>query len=116
MSRLHEATPSAGSTDEWVRRFELLAHPTRLRLLTHMHLHPGAPVAELAAAADITQTAASQALRVLRQQGWVEGRRDGRRVLYHLIDGDAHALLHLMGQDHGTGAVAAGRGQPGVTH
>lgn len=90
-----------GSTEEWARRFELLADPTRLALLTHMHLHPDSPVVDLAAAAGITQTAASQALRVLREQGWVEGRRSGRLVHYRLIDPAAHAVLHLMGQHHG---------------
>lgn len=93
-----------GSTEEWARRFELLSDPTRLALLTHMHLHPDSPVVDLAAAAGITQTAASQALRVLREQGWVEGRKDGRLVLYRLVDQEAHAILHLMGQQHDHGA------------
>ncbi|HHV20623.1 MAG TPA: winged helix-turn-helix transcriptional regulator [Propionibacterium sp.] len=100
-------TRPPGSTEEWARRFDLLSDPTRLALLTHMHLHPDSPVVDLAAAAGITQTAASQALRVLRDQGWVEGRREGRSVLYRLIDNEAHAVLHLMGQqhhDHGSGA------------
>lgn len=88
------------STDEWARRFDLLADPTRLRLLSHMHLHPGSAVVDLAAAAGITQTAASQALRVLREQGWVEARREGRLMRYHLIDDAAHYILHFMGQRH----------------
>jgi DNA-binding transcriptional ArsR family regulator len=90
-----------GSTEEWVRRFELLADPTRLRLLTHMHQHPDSPVGDLAEAAQITATAASQALRVLRDQGWVEARREGRLMRYRLVDDGAHDLLHFMGQAHG---------------
>ena len=89
-----------GSLDEWAHRFELLADPTRLRLLSHMHLHPDSPVNELAEAAGITQTATSQALRVLRDQDWVATRRDGRLVRYRLIDGGVHHILHFMGHDH----------------
>lgn len=104
-----EQSRSPDSTEEWARRFDLLADPTRLALLTHMHLHPDSPVVDLAAAAGITQTAASQALRVLRDQGWVEGRRQGRLVHYRLIDDAAHDVLHLMGQHHDHG----GGGRPG---
>ncbi|GAB2482327.1 hypothetical protein GCM10027030_15580 [Luteococcus sediminum] len=97
----HQHIPaSPESLDEWAQRFALLSDPTRLRLLTHMHLHPYSRVSDLAEAAGITQTAASQALRTLRDSGWVEGRKQGRQVLYRLIDQDAHAVLHLTGQRH----------------
>ncbi len=101
MGKLDEPVGAGGDgTDEWVRRFELLADPTRLRLLTHMHMHPNSPVGDLAEAAGISQTAASQALRVLREQGWVEADREGRRMRYRLVDDTAHYVLHLMGQRH----------------
>ena len=104
MSKLDAASLPPDPTNEWARRFDLLSDPTRLALLSHMHLHPESPVVDLANAAGITQTAASQALRVLRDQGWVEGRRQGRLVHYRLIDDAAHAVLHLMGQRHEPGA------------
>nr|WP_206080051.1 helix-turn-helix domain-containing protein [Propioniciclava coleopterorum] len=85
---------------EWARHFELLADPTRLHLLSHMHLHPDSPVADLARAAGVTRTAASQALRVLREEGWVEARREGRTMRYRLIDDVAHRVLHFMGHRH----------------
>ena len=75
MSKLSKPVGPPGTLDEWGHRFELLADPTRLRLLTHMHLHPGCPVNELSEAAGITQTAASQALRVLREKNWVRAER-----------------------------------------
>ena len=93
-------TTPPGSLEDWALRFELLADPTRLKLLTHMHIHPDSPVAQLAQAADITQTAASQALRTLRDQGWVSSRKDGRLMRYTLIDDAAHRILHFMGQSH----------------
>ncbi|WP_420175817.1 ArsR/SmtB family transcription factor [Luteococcus sp. OSA5] len=101
MTKHVNVTTPPDALDEWAQRFALLSDPTRLRLLTHMHLNPSSRVADLAEAAGITQTAASQALRVLRERGWVEGHREGREVYYRLVDQDAHAVLHLTGQSHG---------------
>lgn len=94
------ASPEPSDAAAWARRFDLLGDPTRLRLLFYMHLHPGQGVSDLAEAAGITPTAASQSLRVLRDQGWVEALRDGRAMRYCLIDETAHRLLHLMGARH----------------
>lgn len=90
---------------DWAARFDLLADPTRLGLLAHMH-HAGPGVSTVSALADsvgITRNAASQALRVLREQGWVAATRDpvdGRVVRYSLVDDTVHRILHLMGARH----------------
>ena len=86
----------------WADRFRMLGDPTRLRLLSAMHqAGPGtASVGDLASAAGISDTAASQALRTLRLQGWVQHDRDGRTVRYTLTDPTVHSLLHAMGDDH----------------
>ena len=88
--------------DQWAARFALLGDPTRLRLLAAMHgAGPQvATVGELASAAGITPTAASQALRVLRTQGWVRDSKVGRTVRYTLVDDTVHSLLHAMGATH----------------
>jgi DNA-binding transcriptional ArsR family regulator len=86
--------------EAWAGRFDLLGDPTRLRLLSHMHRHPGAPVSDLATAAGISQATASQSLKVLRRQGWVQATRDGRWMRYTLVDEMAHRVLHLMGHHH----------------
>ncbi len=88
--------------DEWAERFNLLGAPTRLRLLAAMHAAGPrtATVGELAVAARISDTAASQALRLLRLQGWVRDERIGRAVSYTLTDPVVHKLLHLMGATH----------------
>lgn len=101
----------SADVEAWAGRFDLLGDPTRLRLLMHMHHHPGAPVVDLAGAAGISQATASQALKVLRGQGWVEAVRDGRLMRYQLVDEMAHRVLHLMGQHHedrADGGAAAG--------
>lgn len=77
-----------------------MADPTRPKLLTQIHLHPDYRVGELAEACGVTPTAASQALRVLRDQGWVEAHQQGPSVRYRLVDGAVHTVLHLMGQTH----------------
>lgn len=99
---MHTCSDSELDITEWSIRFHLLGDATRLRLLTAMH-HAGpgaATVTELAEAAEITKTAASQALRVLRLQGWVRDERVGRTVRYTLVDATVHQLLHLMGATH----------------
>lgn len=86
----------------WADRFRILGDPTRLRLLSAMHqAGPAtASVRDLASAAGISDTTASQALRTLRLQGWVQDDRDGRTVRYTLTDPTVHSLLHAMGDDH----------------
>ena len=90
----------SSDVEAWAVLFDLLGDPTRLRLLVHMHRRPGASVAALAEAAGTSQATASQALKVLRGQGWVRAERDGRLMRYVLVDEMAHRVLHLMGQHH----------------
>jgi ArsR family transcriptional regulator, nickel/cobalt-responsive transcriptional repressor len=71
---------------------QALAAPSRVRLL--YALRDGeAGVSELADRADVTPSAASQQLRILRHLRFVTTRRDGRAVLYRLHDGHVAALL-----------------------
>ncbi|HEY9311864.1 winged helix-turn-helix domain-containing protein [Williamsia sp.] len=94
--------PQPDDVDEWAKRFALLSDSTRLRLITQMHEHPGSMVGELAAAAGITENAASQSLRVLRAQGWVATTKTGRTVHYSVVaDAIVHRILHdVMGARH----------------
>ncbi|WP_420714508.1 hypothetical protein [Rhodococcus sp. RDE2] len=45
-------------------------------------------------------TALSQALRLLREQGWVAATRQGRLMRYRSVDVTVHSLLHTVGADH----------------
>lgn len=97
--------PHGLDLEDWSTRFALLGDPTRLALLAHMHaVGPGvATVTVLAAASGITRNAASKALRVLRDQGWVRADpdpQDGRGQRYSLADETVHRILHLMGARH----------------
>ncbi|WP_448221354.1 ArsR/SmtB family transcription factor [Gordonia iterans] len=93
----------------WASRFALLSDSTRLALLIEMHAVPDSAVSELAARVGITENAASQALRVLRDEGWAVADRSGRTVHYRIVhDAVVHRILHdvvgvghlLTGQGH----------------
>ena len=84
-------------TAVWTQRFDLLSDPNRLEILLTLHRAPGICVGELAEAVGRSENSVSQALRVLRQQGWVSSTRDGRQVRYHLDDPTVHRLLHWIG-------------------
>jgi DNA-binding transcriptional ArsR family regulator len=62
---------------------EAIAHPGRRRML-ELVMQRERQAGELAELTRMTQPAASQHLRVLRQAGLVEVRRDGQRRLYHV--------------------------------
>ncbi|OFJ55230.1 ArsR/SmtB family transcription factor [Mycolicibacterium grossiae] len=88
-------------TSQWTRRFDLLSDPHRLEILLSLHRAPGICVGDLAAALGRSENAVSQALRVLRGQGWVSSTRAGRSVSYRLDDEIVHDLLHWIGARHG---------------
>jgi DNA-binding transcriptional ArsR family regulator len=87
-------------TAGWTQRFDLLSDPHRLEILLCLHRAPGIFVGDLAAALGRSENAVSQALRVLRQQGWVSSTRVGRSVSYRLEDEIVHDLLHWIGARH----------------
>ncbi|HEX9832718.1 MAG TPA: metalloregulator ArsR/SmtB family transcription factor [Mycobacterium sp.] len=87
-------------TQGWTQRFDLLSDPNRLEILLVLHRAPGINVGDLAAVLGRSENAVSQALRVLRQQGWVSSSRVGRTVSYRLEDEIVHDLLHWIGARH----------------
>ena len=84
-----------------VMSFALLADPTRVRLLWALRDND-ADVTSLAVIAGCRPTVASQHLSKLRFAGLVEGRRDGRRVVYRLRGAHVRTLLAeaLFHADH----------------
>ena len=77
-----ETLPDA-VVDTAVGYLDMLAEPTRLRLLWALR-HDELGVGKLAVAAGCTPTAASQHLAKLRLSGLVDQRADGRARLYRL--------------------------------
>jgi DNA-binding transcriptional ArsR family regulator len=73
---------------------DAIAHPGR-RAMLRLVLDRELPVSEIAVRAGLSQPAASQHLKVLRDAGLVRGRVDGRRRLYRV---DLEGLERLRRQ------------------
>lgn len=72
-----------------------LANPDRLLLLCQP-THGEQPVGALEAAHDIRQPTRSQQLAVLRQEGLVATRRDGKQIFYSVASPEALAVLRVL--------------------
>lgn len=107
--RVCEAIAAVGEPERvraWADRFSLLSDPGRLSLLLALHEAGPIAVSDLAVATGMRDAAVSQALRLLRTAGIVEGEKDGRIVRYRLVDGPVSALLeHCASQDGGAGCT-----------
>jgi len=73
--------------------FQLLSTPGRLHLLWLLS-NEEVDVTTLSRAVGGTKAAISQHLAKLRLAGWIDGRRDGRNVLYHVTDPHIVTLVH----------------------
>ena len=83
-------------TQEHAAMFKALADPTRLRIveiLCHQHEPEALCVNALAGMLDITQSAVSQHLRMLKNVGLVKGERRGYHVHY-TVDFNAIKRFH----------------------
>lgn len=95
MSSGHPTSPvDAGRVAEL---FRLLGDQTRTSILYALLEAGELSVGELAAAARVTETSASHALRLLRTARVVRSRREGRTVFYSLQDPQVKMLLELAG-------------------
>src|SRR5215210_8365629 len=89
----------AYEAEELTETLKALASPGRLRVLTEL-LAGERTVEQLAAAADLSLSATSHHLRLLRALRLVAGRRAGRHVLYSLHDHHLADLLAAVRHHH----------------
>jgi len=89
-----EATRALGApeAEDLAETLKALASPGRLRLLTHL-LEGERTVEQLAAGAELSLSATSHHLRLLRSLRLVRARRSGRNVFYSLHD---HHIADLL--------------------
>ncbi|HEX2314155.1 MAG TPA: metalloregulator ArsR/SmtB family transcription factor [Thermomonospora sp.] len=109
--RACEAIAAIGDPERvaaWARRFDLLSEPGRLTLLLAIDAAGPISVTDLATAAGMSDTAVSQALRLLRTAGVVEARRDGRVVRYRLSDPAVRPLLAAVSAPDSAARAATG--------
>ena len=90
---------SAGEAEDLAETLKALASPGRLRVLVEL-LAGDKTVEQLAASADLSPSATSHHLRLLRSLRLVRARRDGRNVVYALHDQHLVDLLAAVRHHH----------------
>ena len=85
--------PDRGALDDAAEVLQLLSAPGRLHLLWILS-NDEVDVTALVAAVGGTKAGISQHLAKLRLAGWIDGRRDGRHVLYRVVDPHIVTLVH----------------------
>lgn len=81
---------AARATATW---FDTLADPTRARILHALSLAPELCVCDLALLLDLSVSAVSHQLRLLRERGAVSRRKAGRIAFYSLADEHVRHVL-----------------------
>ena len=83
------------SAEDACRLMKALANPDRLMLLCQLS-QGEMSVGELEAELGILQPTLSQQLGVLREEGLVETRREGKRIFYGVRSGQALAVIKVL--------------------
>jgi DNA-binding transcriptional ArsR family regulator len=94
----NEALPEA-TIERLSRLFSALSDPTRIKILHALTVTDELCVCDLAALAELSVSAVSHQLRLLRDRDLVHARRDGRMVFYSLADGHVATLMET-GVEH----------------
>ena len=79
--------------------FKVLVDQTRTKILTVLEIHELC-VNDIASALNMTKSAVSHQLRILRQSRLIKSRRDGKEIIYSLDDNHVSqlfecALIHI---------------------
>jgi DNA-binding transcriptional ArsR family regulator len=75
---------------------KLLANENRLLILCRLVVADEMSVGELADAVELSQSALSQHLAKMREDGLVATRREGQTIFYRIVDPNAARLLALL--------------------
>lgn len=95
VAAVREWMPADDAVTEVAGIFGVLADPARLRVVLALLEAGELCVCDIAAAAGVSETSASQHLRILRARNAVRKRRDGRVMYYSLADGHVRLLLDI---------------------
>ncbi len=83
------------SMDRATRLLRVLSNPDRLLLMCHLSSKESC-VSDLEVATAILQPTLSQQLAVLREEGLVSTRREGKQIFYTLASDDALVLMQTL--------------------
>ena len=90
--------PEKNTMDQIAELFKGFADPTRVHIL-YLLAERELCVGDIAEAVQITQSAISHQLRLLKQMHLIKFRREGKNILYSLADGHVKTILE-MGLEH----------------
>lgn len=85
----------ADHAEEAAQLLKSLAHPGRLLVLCRL-VEGEATVSELQALGELSMSALSQHLAVLREAGLVETRRQAQTIFYTLVDSPALEVMRVL--------------------
>ncbi len=86
------------TADELAELFKVFGDPTRLRVLSVL-IDGELCVQDIADSLDMTQSAISHQLKILKNSHLVKSRREGKQIMYALDDDHVRTII-AMGMEH----------------
>ena len=98
LKTVNEKMPEESERQDLADLFKVFGDFTRIRILFVL-FEAEVCVCDLAEALDMTQSAISHQLKILKQARLVKSRREGKSVFYSLADGHVRTII-AQGRDH----------------
>ena len=95
---VNETMPDEEELYDLAELFKVFGDSTRMRILFVL-FEAEVCVCDLAAALNMTQSAISHQLKILKQSKLVKSRREGKSVFYSLADGHVRTII-AQGREH----------------
>ncbi len=99
---IHEQMPDEDKLYDLAELFKTFGDSTRIRILFALS-EEDTCVCDLAESLNMTQSAISHQLRILKQAKLVNGRREGKQIIYYLADDHVRTIIET-GMEHITEA------------
>ena len=94
-----ETIPDRQSIEQIADLFKAFGDATRVQILFLLLREEEQCVCQITEAFDLTQSAISHQLRILKQMHLIKYRRDGKNIVYSLADDHVRTILQ-MGLEH----------------
>ena len=91
--------PEKETMEHIAELFKGFADPTRVHILSSLLVEQELCVTDIAEKVDLSQSAISHQLRILKQMHLIKFRREGKNILYSLADEHVKTILQ-MGLEH----------------
>lgn len=95
---VNETAPDETELYDLAELFKVFGDSTRIRIL-YVLFEAEVCVCDLAAALNMTQSAISHQLKILKQNRLIKSRREGKSIFYSLADDHVRTII-AQGQEH----------------